>query len=288
MAGFLTRYGDEIKGVHCANDTIAYGVLEALRAEGIDRHAGRLPTTATPRRSAGHGRRPAGHRLHQPLLGRRRHRGAGLSRGYRHLQAVRGAQGTPRVLRPDDPDHAGRTPRSSRRTISTPCRTTTGRTSGAPATARSSTADTESSGGSVDRSCPPPITGARTGSVEENCVEKQASPERTCIQMGAGSGAAAAGGPVHGVNPTFCPLRNFARIAIASAPALMVAIGVTFIIIMGSIDLSMEGTVVGLRRAVRLMFLQLGRHACGAGLAGHPAVAAVRRGSSALVNGWSM
>ncbi|MDT3378276.1 sugar ABC transporter substrate-binding protein [Labrys neptuniae] len=36
MAGFITRYGDEIKGVHCANDTIAYGVLEALRAEGIE------------------------------------------------------------------------------------------------------------------------------------------------------------------------------------------------------------------------------------------------------------
>lgn len=36
MAQFLTRYGDEIKGVHCANDMIAYGVLEALRAEGIE------------------------------------------------------------------------------------------------------------------------------------------------------------------------------------------------------------------------------------------------------------
>jgi ribose transport system substrate-binding protein len=35
MAGFLTRYGDSITGVHCANDTIAYGVIEALRAEGI-------------------------------------------------------------------------------------------------------------------------------------------------------------------------------------------------------------------------------------------------------------
>ena len=36
MSGFLTRYGDAITGVHCANDTIAYGVLEALRAEGIE------------------------------------------------------------------------------------------------------------------------------------------------------------------------------------------------------------------------------------------------------------
>lgn len=36
MSSFLTRYGDEISGVHCANDTIAYGVLEALRAEGME------------------------------------------------------------------------------------------------------------------------------------------------------------------------------------------------------------------------------------------------------------
>jgi len=36
MQGFITRYGDEITGVHCANDTIGYGVLEALRAEGMD------------------------------------------------------------------------------------------------------------------------------------------------------------------------------------------------------------------------------------------------------------
>ncbi|PSL17205.1 ABC transporter permease [Shimia abyssi] len=41
----------------------------------------------------------------------------------------------------------------------------------------------------------------------------------------------------------FFSIRNAARIAMSSAPALMVAVGVTFIIIMGSIDLSMEGTV---------------------------------------------
>lgn len=45
------------------------------------------------------------------------------------------------------------------------------------------------------------------------------------------------------LNPTFFSVRNFARIAIAAAPALMVAVGVTFIIIMGSIDLSMEGAI---------------------------------------------
>lgn len=41
----------------------------------------------------------------------------------------------------------------------------------------------------------------------------------------------------------FFSIRNAARIGIAAAPALMVSLGVTFIIIMGSIDLSMEGTV---------------------------------------------
>ena len=45
------------------------------------------------------------------------------------------------------------------------------------------------------------------------------------------------------LNPNFMSVRNFARIAIAASPFLMVAIGVTFIIIMGSIDLSMEGSV---------------------------------------------
>lgn len=45
------------------------------------------------------------------------------------------------------------------------------------------------------------------------------------------------------VNPSFLSVSNFARIGISATPALMVAIGVTFIIIMGSIDLSMEGTV---------------------------------------------
>jgi len=41
----------------------------------------------------------------------------------------------------------------------------------------------------------------------------------------------------------FFSIRNAARIGIAAAPALMVAIGVTFVILMGSIDLSMEGSI---------------------------------------------
>ncbi|MCW8163399.1 sugar ABC transporter substrate-binding protein [Verminephrobacter aporrectodeae subsp. tuberculatae] len=34
MQGFFTRFGSKITGVFCANDSMAYGVLEALRAEG--------------------------------------------------------------------------------------------------------------------------------------------------------------------------------------------------------------------------------------------------------------
>jgi len=34
MQGLLTRFGNKITGVFCANDAMAYGVLEALKAEG--------------------------------------------------------------------------------------------------------------------------------------------------------------------------------------------------------------------------------------------------------------
>lgn len=60
------------------------------------------------------------------------------------------------------------------------------------------------------------------------------------------------------INPAFFSLRNFARIAITSSPALMVAIGVTFIIIMGSIDLSMEGAISFSAVVFAFMFQYLG------------------------------
>lgn len=60
------------------------------------------------------------------------------------------------------------------------------------------------------------------------------------------------------INPAFLSQRNFARIAIASAPALMVAVGVTFIIIMGSIDLSMEGVISFTAVMFCYVFLALG------------------------------
>lgn len=62
------------------------------------------------------------------------------------------------------------------------------------------------------------------------------------------------------LNPNFLSLRNFARIGIAAAPALMVAVGVTFIILMGSIDLSMEGVVSVSAVIFAYAFLGLGGH----------------------------
>lgn len=45
------------------------------------------------------------------------------------------------------------------------------------------------------------------------------------------------------INPNFLSMRNFARLSIATATPLMITLGVTFTIILGSIDLSMEGAV---------------------------------------------
>nr|WP_252121668.1 ABC transporter permease [Rhizobium sp. RCAM05350] len=61
------------------------------------------------------------------------------------------------------------------------------------------------------------------------------------------------------VNPNFMSLRNFARIGISmTLPPLMVAVGVTFIIIMGSIDLSMEGAVAVCAVVFAAIFMWLG------------------------------
>lgn len=60
------------------------------------------------------------------------------------------------------------------------------------------------------------------------------------------------------MEPRFLSTRNFARILIAASPTLMVAIGVTFVIIMGSIDLSMEGAVSVCAVAFAYCFLWLG------------------------------
>jgi len=67
-------------------------------------------------------------------------------------------------------------------------------------------------------------------------------------------------------NSNFLSLGNLARVAIASVPALMVALGVTFIVIMGSIDLSMEGTVSTTAVLFALCFNALGGQLAGLGV----------------------
>lgn len=59
-------------------------------------------------------------------------------------------------------------------------------------------------------------------------------------------------------NPSFLSVSNLARVAVAAAPALMVALGVTFIVVMGSIDLSMEGAVSTVAVLFALAFNALG------------------------------
>ncbi|GGO83880.1 ABC transporter permease [Marinobacterium nitratireducens] len=58
------------------------------------------------------------------------------------------------------------------------------------------------------------------------------------------------------INPNFLSVRNFARLATSSAAPLMLAIGVTFIIIMGSIDLSMEGVMAFCGASLAVVMLQ--------------------------------
>lgn len=85
-------------------------------------------------------------------------------------------------------------------------------------------------------------------------------------------------------NANFLSVGNLARIAIASVPALMVALGVTFIIIMGSIDLSMEGTVSTTAVLFALVFNAFGGQL--AGLGGLAILAAILAGAVVgVVNG---
>ncbi len=86
------------------------------------------------------------------------------------------------------------------------------------------------------------------------------------------------------VEPRFLSLRNFARIGITATPALMIAIGVTFIILMGSIDLSMEGNVAISAVVFAFAFLWLGGSLAGAGVLALP-IAMATGALMGLVNG---
>ncbi|MBV7397185.1 ABC transporter permease [Mameliella alba] len=86
------------------------------------------------------------------------------------------------------------------------------------------------------------------------------------------------------LEPRFFSVRNLARIAISSSPALMVAIGVTFIIIMGSIDLSMEGTVSVSAVVFAFAFIGLGGTVLGLGILALP-LAILVGAAIGLING---
>ncbi|PZO65885.1 MAG: ABC transporter permease [Paracoccus denitrificans] len=73
------------------------------------------------------------------------------------------------------------------------------------------------------------------------------------------------------INPAFLSVRNLARIAMAAAPALMVAVGATFVIVMGSIDLSMEGTMALTAVLFAFLFMALGGSLLSAGWVALPA-----------------
>ncbi len=72
-------------------------------------------------------------------------------------------------------------------------------------------------------------------------------------------------------NPNFLSVRNFGRIGVSATPSLLVAVEVTFIILMGSIDLPMEGTIA-LCAVVFATLLHLLGGAAGWGLLAVPAV----------------
>ena len=75
-------------------------------------------------------------------------------------------------------------------------------------------------------------------------------------------------------NPRFMTQGNLARIAIAAGPTLLVALGATFVILLGSIDLSMEGTVACTAVVFALCFQHLGGSLAGWGLLAVPAALA--------------
>lgn len=84
-------------------------------------------------------------------------------------------------------------------------------------------------------------------------------------------------------NPNFLSIRNFGRIGVSAAPSLLVAVGVTFIILMGSIDLSMEGTIA-LCAVVFATLLHVLGSVAGWGILAIPAVIATG-GIVGVING---
>src|SRR6185503_11529974 len=85
------------------------------------------------------------------------------------------------------------------------------------------------------------------------------------------------------INPNFISVRNLARIATQSAIPLILGTGLTFVILMGSIDLSIEG-VVSLTAVVLSLLVLNGANGYDWGLLGPLVVLAVGA-AAGLFNG---
>ncbi len=129
---WLTRFGDEIKGIWAANDDMGVGALEALRAEGL---AGKVPVTgidgiklAVEAIIAGEF---AGTVSWDPFW----QGGMGLSIGYHaktgKFDPAKEPHGASRVLRHGRPRSPPRTSKSTTRPTSSRRPKSTGTTSGA-------------------------------------------------------------------------------------------------------------------------------------------------------------
>ncbi len=235
MSSFLTRYGDRIKGVHCANDNIAYGVIEALRAEGIEG----MPIVSYDGNPEAVQMVMDGQLLATVFTNP--HWGGGITSALAYHAATGSFKPSeepkehrefygPTVL------VSKRMPRSSRPNIWIRYLNTIGPTSGVPRTDRFSIGPDTLSGDGAQLTVPDiPIRDPAKGAHRDPAHSRE-----TLIKWAPLLVLFALVIFFTVLNPTFFSARNFARIAIASAPALMVAVGVTFIIIMGSIDLSMK------------------------------------------------
>ena len=121
-SAWVTRFGDEIKGIWAANDGMGIAALEVLRAEGM---AGQVPVTGIDgiqlaveaviaRRVRRHGRLG-------PVLAGQHGALDPLSRQDRRVRPGGRARGAPRVLRQRHRDHQGQRARVLRDNIkSTP------------------------------------------------------------------------------------------------------------------------------------------------------------------------
>ncbi len=238
-SGLLTRFGDKIAGIWAANDDMGVGALEALRAEGL---AGKVPVVGIDGIKAAvdavQYRRVRLHDHIGPVLAGRHRPVAGLPRQDRQLRSGQGTASASRVLCDDNQDHQGQ----RRRLYQDPRRYASGDRLERSVGAR----------GRTDRLY---LTKSRAA-VPGEAVAGEAGGRETAARLPLRPGARrwlGLAGPfavlmamsslIGLANPAFFEFRNLVRVANSAAIPLILASGATFIIVMGSIDLSVEGGV---------------------------------------------